>query len=61
MTEKKSAFDIPKSSSFAKELQENVRRSRAQTNTVSKLRKQGFEPMALRLGGSGKLNPKDRA
>ena len=61
MNEKKSPFDIPKSSSFSKELQESARRSHLQSKVVTKQRKKGVEPMKLHLANSGTLDPKDRA
>lgn len=62
MNEKKSAFDIPKASSFSKELEEYQRRSRSQSRVVSNQRKKGIEPMgSINLANSGKLSPKERA
>lgn len=61
MNEKKSPFDIPKTSSFSKELEDYQRRSRSQSKVVSNQRRKGIEPMQLHLAGSGKLSPKDRA
>ena len=61
MNDKKSAFDIPKTSSFSKELETYSRRGRLQSKVVSNQRKKGVEPMQLHLAGSGKLKPQERA
>mgnify|MGYP001418029202 CR=1 FL=1 len=61
MSKTPNAFDIPKTSSWARELEENNRRSRAQSKHVDRERKKGREPMRLHLANSGTMKPEDRA
>ena len=62
MSKQKNAFDIPKSSAWARELAENDLKSKRQSAHVRKERLQGREPMgSLNLPNAGKLSPKDRA
>ena len=62
MSKTPNAFDIPKSSSWAKELAANDLKSKRQTQHVRRERLQGREPMgSMNLPNSGTLGPKDRA